>query len=72
MADPIHQFKIEPLLPLGSKIHLDFTNSSFYMVLAVGITAALMLGATASRRIVPGRIQSVAERFSRPRPQGLL
>ena len=31
------------------------------MLLSVGITAALMLGATASRRIVPGRIQSIAE-----------
>src|SRR5271168_4890376 len=61
MADPIHQFKIEPLLPLGGDVHLDFTNSSFYMVLSVGITAALMLGATASRRVVPSRIQSVAE-----------
>ncbi len=63
MADPIHQFQIIPLLPLGrvGGSHLDFTNSSFYMVLAVGITAALMLGATASRHIVPTRIQSVAE-----------
>src|SRR5580698_4914678 len=63
MADPIHQFQITPLLPLGRAggSHLDFTNSSFYMVLAVGIPAALMLGATASRRIVPNRIQSVAE-----------
>ena len=61
MADPIHQFQIVPLLPLGRDVHLDFTNSSFYMLVAVGITGALMLGATASRRIVPGRIQSVAE-----------
>ena len=61
MADPIHQFQIKPLLPLGGDIHLDFTNSSFYMLVAVGITGALMLGATASRRIVPSRIQSVAE-----------
>ncbi len=63
MADPIHQFKIVPLLPLGQVggAHLDFTNSGFYMLLSVGITAALMLGATASRRIVPSRIQSVAE-----------
>src|ERR1700736_4601230 len=63
MADPIHQFQITPLLPLGrvGGSQLDFTNSGFYMVLAVGITAALMLGATASRHIVPTRIQSVAE-----------
>ena len=62
-ADPIHQFQIIPLLPLGRAggSHLDFTNSGLYMVIAVGITAALMLGATASRHIVPTRIQSVAE-----------
>jgi F-type H+-transporting ATPase subunit a len=63
MADPIHQFQIVPLLPLGraDSPHLDFTNSSFYMLVSVGLTAALMLGAKASRRIVPGRIQSIAE-----------
>ena len=47
MADPIHQFQIVPLLPLGRDVHLDFTNSSFYMLVAVGITGALMLGAKA-------------------------
>ena len=62
MADPIHQFQIVDLLPLGKvgSIHLAFTNSAFYMGVAVGITAALMLGAP-RRQLVPGRMQSVAE-----------
>src|SRR3982074_3441226 len=63
MADPIHQFKIAELFPVvkiaGQQIH--FTNSAFYMALAVVLTAALMLGATAGRQLVPGRMQSIAE-----------
>src|SRR5882762_5342984 len=63
MADPIHQFKIDELFPVvkiaGQQIH--FTNSAFYMALAVVLTAALMLGPTAGRRLVPTRMQSLAE-----------
>jgi len=63
MADPIHQFQIIDLVPLGKigPVSFAFTNSALYMGIAVGITAALMLGATASRQLVPGRMQSVAE-----------
>jgi F-type H+-transporting ATPase subunit a len=62
-ADPIHQFVVNDIFPVvkiaGQQI--AFTNSAFYMVLAVVLTAALMLGATAGRQMVPTRIQSVAE-----------
>jgi F-type H+-transporting ATPase subunit a len=61
--DPIHQFEIVKLFPVA-KIggqELYFTNSAFYMALAVVLTAALMLGATAGRRLVPNRLQSLAE-----------
>jgi len=63
MADPIHQFQIVPLIPLGKigTVSFAFTNSAFYMALAVGLTAALMLGATTRRQMVPGRMQSLAE-----------
>ena len=63
MADPIHQFEITKLFPIikiGEQ-QLHFTNSAFYMVLTVGLTAALMLGTTAGRRLVPNRMQSLAE-----------
>jgi len=63
MADPIHQFQIVDLVPLvkvGS-INIAFTNSAFFMALAVGATAALMLGTTTGRQMVPGRMQSIAE-----------
>jgi len=63
MADPIHQFQIVNYFSLGKigPVNLAFTNSALYMGIAVGLTAALMLGATAGRQLVPGRMQSVAE-----------
>ena len=65
MADPIHQFEIVKFFPLakigGAELH--FTNSAFFMVLAVVLTAALMLVTTTGRRLVPNRLQSVAEIF---------
>jgi F-type H+-transporting ATPase subunit a len=63
MADPIQQFQIVELVPLAKigAITIAFTNSAFYMALAVSLTAALMLGATARRLLVPDRMQSIAE-----------
>jgi F-type H+-transporting ATPase subunit a len=62
-TDPIHQFEIQNLVPLfkmgAAEIH--FTNSAAFMILAVALTAALLIGATAGRRIVPTRMQSAAE-----------
>ena len=62
-ADPIHQFQIIKLFPIGTigGAELDFTNSAFFMVLAVALTALLLLGTTARRQLVPGRLQSLAE-----------
>jgi F-type H+-transporting ATPase subunit a len=62
-TDPIHQFEIQNLIRLfeigGREIHL--TNSAIFMLVAVGLTALLFLGATAGRHLVPTRLQSVAE-----------
>ena len=62
-AGPIEQFEIRDILHLGKIGSLDFsfTNSALYMGLAVALTAALMLGATSARALVPGRLQSIAE-----------
>lgn len=61
--DPIHQFEIQKLFVLtrigGHEI--AFTNSALYMFIALMLISALMIGATASRALVPGRLQSVAE-----------
>ncbi|WP_407148009.1 F0F1 ATP synthase subunit A [Bradyrhizobium sp. ORS 86] len=61
--DPIHQFKIEPLFTIGhiGNHVIAFTNSSLYMFLTVALIAALMIGGVAGQRLVPGRLQSVAE-----------
>jgi F-type H+-transporting ATPase subunit a len=62
-ADPIHQFQIQNIVPLlkigAAEIH--FTNSAAFMILAVVLTGLLLIGATAGRRLVPTRLQSVAE-----------
>jgi F-type H+-transporting ATPase subunit a len=63
MADPIHQFQVINYFSLGKigPVNFAFTNSALYMGIAVALTAALMLGATAGRQLVPGRMQSIAE-----------
>jgi len=63
MADPIQQFEIKKLATLGQigGQEIAFTNSALFMLLAVAGVSALMIGATASRAVVPGRMQSVAE-----------
>ena len=63
MADPIHQFQIVDLVPLGKlgSSEIAFTNSALFMVIAVGGITAFLLGATARRGLVPGRLQSMAE-----------
>ena len=61
--DPIHQFNIEPLFTIGhiGNQTIAFTNSSFYMFLAVALISILMIGGVAGRQLVPGRFQSMAE-----------
>lgn len=63
MADPIQQFEIKKFATLGQigGQEIAFTNSALFMLLAVAGVSALMIGATASRAVVPGRMQSVAE-----------
>jgi F-type H+-transporting ATPase subunit a len=62
-ADPIHQFEITKLFTIGriGGQEIAFTNSSAYMFLAVAIISLLMIGGSARRQLVPGRIQSLAE-----------
>jgi F-type H+-transporting ATPase subunit a len=58
--DPIHQFAIQNITQIGdTRIHL--TNSAIYMAISVGLTLLLLLGTTGNRRLVPTRMQSVAE-----------
>jgi F-type H+-transporting ATPase subunit a len=62
LYDPIHQFRIEPIVPIVIGGHnLSFTNSSLFMVLTVVAAGAFLLIPTRSRAVVPGRWQSAAE-----------
>jgi F-type H+-transporting ATPase subunit a len=63
MADPIHQFEIHSIVPLGKigSYDIAFTNSALYMAIVVVGIAALLVGASSSRALVPGRMQSIAE-----------
>ena len=63
MADPIHQFEITKLVTFGhiGGHEIAFTNSALFMAIAVGGIVALLLGASSSRALIPGRLQSIAE-----------
>jgi len=62
-VDPIHQFQIHNLIPIvtigGHEFH--FTNSALFMFIIVIAVSALLIGATAPRALIPGRLQSIAE-----------
>ncbi|MGA8615118.1 MAG: F0F1 ATP synthase subunit A [Xanthobacteraceae bacterium] len=61
--NPVEQFEIRNFLPittLGGH-EISFTNSALFMLIVVGGVSALLIGATAPRAVVPGRLQSVAE-----------
>jgi F-type H+-transporting ATPase subunit a len=62
-ANPIEQFEIHEYFPVVNIAghQIAFTDAAVFMLLAVVLTAALMLGSTAGRRLVPTRMQSVAE-----------
>ncbi len=61
--DPIEQFQIKNLIPIltAGGHQIAFTNSAAYMLLIVVLVSLLLIGATASRAIIPGRLQSAAE-----------
>lgn len=62
-VDPIHQFEIHEMVPLLKVAGRDiaFTNSALMMFIVVGGITLLMIGASARRAVVPGRLQSIAE-----------
>lgn len=58
--DPMHQFEIVRLVPVKiGGIDLSFTNASLWMVIAVALIITALMAS--SRKLVPGRLQSVAE-----------
>lgn len=63
MSGPIEQFEIKPVisLPKIDGVDLSFTNSSLFMALAVGVSAVFFIAAMRQRRLIPTKLQSVAE-----------
>ncbi|HEY8963329.1 MAG TPA: F0F1 ATP synthase subunit A [Alphaproteobacteria bacterium] len=62
MADPIHQFVIQDLVPLNiGGIDVSFTNSALWMVIAATVTTVGLSFAMRQRALVPGRFQVFAE-----------
>ncbi len=61
--NPIEQFEIHDMVPMinmgGHQI--AFTNSALFMLIIVFLVSTLLIGATAPRAVVPGRLQSIAE-----------
>jgi F-type H+-transporting ATPase subunit a len=62
-VDPIHQFAIHDMVPMMTLAgrEIAFTNSALFMLIIVFGVSALMIGASAPRAVVPGRLQSIAE-----------
>ncbi len=61
--DPMHQFEVHPIIELPALAGIDtsFTNSSLWMVLAVGLSGLFMLMASSRTALVPGRLQLMGE-----------
>jgi len=60
--DPIHQFRVEPIIPIHiGGVDVSFTNSSLFMLIIVGLASLLMVFGTSRNALVPSRLQSAAE-----------
>ena len=63
-TSPLHQFEIRDIVPIHvGHYDFSFTNSSLFMLVSVGLVAAFLLGGMSNARLVPGRLQSMAELF---------
>jgi F-type H+-transporting ATPase subunit a len=59
--DPMHQFTVEPLVPLHiGNYDISLTNSAAWMLATLALIAAFMWGGM-KRQVVPGRWQMAVE-----------
>ena len=62
MASPMEQFEIRPIVPLHvGNLDISFTNASLWMCIVAGAAALFLTMGASSRRLVPTRMQSIAE-----------
>jgi F-type H+-transporting ATPase subunit a len=62
----MEQFQVKPMFSSQPLLHLGgydiyFTNQALWMCLMVGTVSLFMMAAVANRRLVPARLQSMAE-----------
>jgi F-type H+-transporting ATPase subunit a len=61
-ASPMEQFQVRPIIPLHiGGYDVSFTNQSLWMCVVVGAVSLFMAVAVSNRRLVPSRMQSMAE-----------
>ena len=62
MHSPVEQFEIKSLVELSlGGYNVSFTNSSLFMLLAIGVSAIFLISAMRRADMVPGRMQGMAE-----------
>ncbi|MGI9460985.1 MAG: F0F1 ATP synthase subunit A [Alphaproteobacteria bacterium] len=66
MASPLHQFKIEPIVPIKiGEVDISFTNSALFMMLALGTSSLLLFLATRKKltvdNLIPTRLEVIIE-----------
>lgn len=60
--EPLHQFEVTTLIPIKiAGVDLSITNSSAFMMAAVGLIMVFFTLAFSTMRMVPGRLQSFGE-----------
>ncbi|MAP93952.1 MAG: F0F1 ATP synthase subunit A [Ponticaulis sp.] len=60
--DPMHQFQLDKLIDLKiGGLDVSFSTSSLAMMLVVAILLGILLIAVSKPKVVPGKLQSVAE-----------
>jgi F-type H+-transporting ATPase subunit a len=61
-ASPMEQFQVRPIIPLHiGGYDVSFTNQSLWMCIVAGAVSLFMAVAVSNRRLVPSRMQSMAE-----------
>ncbi len=60
--NPMAQFEVKPWIPLHiGHYDVSFTNQALWMFVVVGTASLFLAYAAMSRRLVPSRVQSIAE-----------
>ena len=62
MANPLHQFEIQPIVPLHiGNIDVSYTNSSLWMTIGVVVSIVMLTIAVRPHALIPGRLQMASE-----------